>query len=67
MDDDKRALNGEDLDWFLLNGEGKSFDVRITLNRKPDRTYQETPITLHIYFVDDDKLEDKPIIAVVNP
>jgi hypothetical protein len=60
MDEEEKAMNGEDLNWFLLAGENKAFVVRIVLDHKPDGSHQETPITPHIYYVDDDKLNDKP-------
>ncbi len=60
MSDEEKTMNGEDLSWFLLNGDGKAFVVRIVLDRNPDGSYHESPITPHLYYVDNDKLDDEP-------
>lgn len=60
MSNMEKMMNGQDMNWFLLNGEGKAFLVRIIMNRKPDGSYQDTPITPHLYYMDNDKLEDPP-------
>ncbi len=60
MDIIEKSINGQDLSWFLLAGEKKAFLIRNILNRKPDGSYQDTPFTPHLYYVDDAKIEDPP-------
>jgi len=61
MDETKKALNGKGpLDWYCLKGPNRAFMIRITLNRKPDGTIQNIPLSTKLGFMDDDKALDIP-------
>lgn len=60
MDRVEEAINGTDVSWFLLAGENRAFLIRAILNRNPDGSYQDTPFTPHLYYVDNDCADDPP-------
>ncbi len=60
MDLIEESINGEDLSWFLLAGKKRAFLIRCILDRKPDGSYQDSPFTPHLYYIDDEKTNDPP-------
>jgi hypothetical protein len=61
MDETKKSLNGKGpLDWYCLKGPNRAFMIRITLNRKPDGSIQNIPLSTKLGFIDDDKALDPP-------
>ncbi|MDD5222962.1 MAG: hypothetical protein PHE84_03155 [bacterium] len=61
MDEDENILNGkEGFNWFLASGPPGVFMIRLVLDRKPDGTFQKTPITTRLYYQDDDASIDPP-------
>jgi hypothetical protein len=60
MDESEKIITGDETDWFLLEGDGRAFLVRVILNRKPDGTIQDIPIKTRLYYNDDASLDDPP-------
>ncbi|MCX5859728.1 MAG: hypothetical protein NT056_07510 [Proteobacteria bacterium] len=60
MDEVEKNIKGEGMSWFLISGPEGAFMFRLVLNRKPDGSFQKSPIQAHQYYVDDDTSLDPP-------
>jgi hypothetical protein len=60
MDEVEKNIKGEGMSWFLISGPEGAFMFRLVLNRKPDGSFQKSPIRTRQYYVDDDSAPDPP-------
>jgi len=60
MDEVEKNIKGEGMSWFLISGTEGAFMFRLVLNRKPDGSFQKSPIKTRQYYVDDDTSLDPP-------
>jgi len=60
MDEAERSINGRDARWFILNGPRGALLFRMVLNRNPDGSPQDLPISTELFYVDDDNACDPP-------
>ena len=60
MDYLEANLTTDDATWFLLDGPRGALLYRIVLDRRPDGTPYEQPITTSLLYVDDDQALDPP-------
>lgn len=60
MDEKENNLKGEDFHWFLCAGPRNAFMIRMIYNKRPDGSFQDTPVNAALYYMDDDALPDQP-------
>lgn len=60
MDAEEEEIAGEDVKWFLVSRNSDAFILRLVLDRGPDGSYREVPITSSLYYVDGDDRPDPP-------
>jgi hypothetical protein len=60
MDEIEKEIGGENFNWFLVKGPEGAFMIRAIFNRKPDGSFQDTPLSSSLYYLDDDDALDPP-------
>jgi hypothetical protein len=60
MDETEMGIKGEGFNWFLAKGPEGAFMIRAVLDRRPDGSFQESPLKASLYYMDDDTRLDPP-------
>ncbi|MDD5224383.1 MAG: hypothetical protein PHE84_10355 [bacterium] len=60
MDETEKNANGKNATWLLVSGPPGAFMIRLVTDRMPDGSFQKTPITTSLYYLEDDLLRDPP-------
>ncbi|UCD84544.1 MAG: hypothetical protein JSU92_14955 [Deltaproteobacteria bacterium] len=60
MDEIEKEIGGENFNWFVVKGPEGAFMIRAIFNRKPDGSFQDTPLSSSLYYLDDDTALDPP-------